>query len=48
MDNNDVVSTLNHLIAIAKEGVNGMKSAAEHARSANLKTILEGLSAGRG
>jgi uncharacterized protein (TIGR02284 family) len=48
MNNDDVIDTLNHLIAISKDGVNGMKSAAEHAKSADLKGTLERLSVERG
>ena len=45
---NDAIDTLNHLIAIAKDGVNGMKSAAESATSASLKGTLQRLSQERG
>jgi uncharacterized protein (TIGR02284 family) len=41
--NDDAISTLNNLAAIAKDGVNGMKSAAESAKSPNLKTTLQRL-----
>lgn len=39
----DVVSTLNNLASIAKDGVNGMKSAVESAKSPNLKSTLQRL-----
>ena len=44
MDKDTTVSTLNHLIAIAKDGYNGMSSAAESAKSASLKITLQQLS----
>jgi uncharacterized protein (TIGR02284 family) len=44
MQNEDAIGTLNHLIAIAKDGVNGMSSAAENARNPSLKSTLEQLS----
>ena len=47
MQNDDAVDTLNHLISIAKDGVNGMSSAAENARDPSLKTMLQRLSGER-
>jgi uncharacterized protein (TIGR02284 family) len=44
MQNDDAISTLNHLISIAKDGVNGMSSAAESAKNAQLKSTLSQLS----
>jgi uncharacterized protein (TIGR02284 family) len=44
MDKDTTVSTLNHLIAIAKDGYSGMSSAAESAKSASLKITLQQLS----
>jgi uncharacterized protein (TIGR02284 family) len=44
MQNDDAISTLNHLIAIAKDGVNGMSSAAEQANNPTLKSKLSSLS----
>jgi uncharacterized protein (TIGR02284 family) len=41
--NEDAISTLNNLSAIARDGVNGMKSAAEAAKNASLKTTLQQL-----
>jgi uncharacterized protein (TIGR02284 family) len=41
--NEDVISTLNNLAAIARDGVKGMKSAAEAAKNTSLKTTLEQL-----
>jgi uncharacterized protein (TIGR02284 family) len=43
MQNNDAIDTLNHLIAIAKDGVNGMRSAAENAKDPSLRSTLERL-----
>jgi uncharacterized protein (TIGR02284 family) len=48
MQKDDAIDTLNHLIAIAKDGINGMKSAAESATSQNLKSTLQRLSQERG
>ena len=47
MQNDDAISTLNHLISIAKDGVNGMNSAAESAKSPQLKSTLSQLSQDR-
>jgi uncharacterized protein (TIGR02284 family) len=47
MANDDAIDTLNHLVAIAKDGVNGMSSAAEHAKSGQLKSTLQKLSQDR-
>jgi len=44
MQNDDAISTLNHLISIAKDGVNGMSSAAENAKNPSLKNTLQQLS----
>lgn len=44
MQNNEAIDTLNHLIAIAKDGVNGMSSAAENAKDPSLKSTLARLS----
>jgi uncharacterized protein (TIGR02284 family) len=44
MQNEDAVSTLNHLISIAKDGYNGMDSAAQSARDPQLKSTLMQLS----
>jgi uncharacterized protein (TIGR02284 family) len=44
MQNDEALGTLNHLISIAKDGVNGMSSAAENARNPALKTTLQRLS----
>jgi uncharacterized protein (TIGR02284 family) len=44
MQNDDAISKLNHLISIAKDGVNGMSSAAESADNAQLKSTLSQLS----
>jgi uncharacterized protein (TIGR02284 family) len=44
MQNDDAISKLNHLISIAKDGVNGMSSAAESANNAQLKSTLSQLS----
>jgi len=48
MTNDDAIDTLNHLISIAKDGVQGMSSAAEHAKSGQLKSTLQQLSQERG
>jgi len=47
MQNDDAIGTLNHLISIAKDGVNGMNSAAENARDPGLKSTLQHLSGER-
>jgi uncharacterized protein (TIGR02284 family) len=44
MAKDDAIDTLNHLISIAKDGVNGMSSAADHAKSGQLKSTLQRLS----
>jgi uncharacterized protein (TIGR02284 family) len=44
MEYTDAISTLNHLVAIARDGVEGMKSAADHAKNPSLKSALERLS----
>lgn len=44
MQNNEAIDTLNHLIAIAKDGVNGMSSAAQNAKDPALRSTLERLS----
>jgi uncharacterized protein (TIGR02284 family) len=41
--NQDAISTLNSLAALARDGVNGMKSAAEAAKNASIKTKLQQL-----
>jgi uncharacterized protein (TIGR02284 family) len=43
MQNDDAIGTLNHLISIAKDGVNGMSSAAENAHDPSLKSTLQRL-----
>ena len=47
MQKDDAISTLNNLISIAKDGVKGMSSAAENAKSPALKTTLGRLSGER-
>jgi uncharacterized protein (TIGR02284 family) len=47
MQKDDAISTLNHLISIAKDGVKGMSSAAENAKSPALKSTLGRLSGER-
>ena len=44
MQNDDAIGTLNHLISIAKDGVNGMNSAAEQANNPTVKSKLSSLS----
>jgi uncharacterized protein (TIGR02284 family) len=44
MQNDDAIGALNHLISIARDGVNGMSSAAESANNAQLKSTLSQLS----
>jgi uncharacterized protein (TIGR02284 family) len=44
MANDDAIDTINHLVSIARDGVNGMSSAAEHAKSGQLKSTLQQLS----
>lgn len=44
MQNDDAIDALNHLISIARDGVNGMSSAAESASNAQLKSTLSQLS----
>ena len=44
MQKDDAISTLNHLVSIAKDGVNGMNSAAESATNPQLKSTLSQLS----
>jgi uncharacterized protein (TIGR02284 family) len=41
--NEDAISTLNNLASIARDGVKGMKSAADAAKNASLKTTLQQL-----
>ena len=41
--NQDAISTLNSLAALARDGVNGMKSAAEAAKNTSIKTKLQHL-----
>jgi uncharacterized protein (TIGR02284 family) len=47
MQKDDAISTLNNLISIAKDGVKGMSSAAENAKSPALKSTLSRLSGER-
>jgi uncharacterized protein (TIGR02284 family) len=44
MATDDAIDTLNHLISIAKDGANGMSSAADHAKNPSLKSTLQHLS----
>ena len=44
MQKDDAIDTLNRLISIAKDGVNGMSSAAESASNPQLKSTLSQLS----
>lgn len=48
MQNDDAIATLNNLIAIAKDGVSGMSSAADNAKDPSLKATLQQLSQQRG
>jgi uncharacterized protein (TIGR02284 family) len=47
MQNDDAIGTLNHLISIAKDGVNGMSSAAQNAHDPALRGTLQRLCAER-
>lgn len=48
MQNDDAIGTLNHLISVAKDGVNGMSSAAENAHDPGLQDRLRRLCDERG
>jgi len=41
MDKNDVISTLNHLIEISRDGEFGFRTSANSVKSANLKPVFE-------
>ena len=40
MDNNDIVSTLNDLIETSRDGDEGFRTSAEHAKDAQLKSLF--------